>query len=570
MASIINTNILSQIAQNNLTNSQAGLTSAVTRLSSGLKINSAADDAAGLAISDRITSQINGLTAAQQNATNGISLAQTAGSALSQITSNLQRIRELAVEASNSTYSSTDRASMDQEVQQRLSEINRIASQTQYNGLNLLDGSFGVANFQVGANAGQTISVDLSSSVKTSQIGQTSSTTLQMAGTAGSNLSSGSLAIQLGNGATFAIGSAQSGTEAGQSSDSAYAAAAAISAGDINGLSATATNTQNVSVAASVATATTLNINGTDVFTAGAGASLSIGDVISGINAHSSDTGVTASQNADGTLQLTAADGRNIALTDSTGSGAILTDTGGNSLVGKTLYGTVSLSSSSTIGLSGSDATTLSATATNLASTGRAVDSANSLGGTTAASVTINGTVVTTGTTWNASDLAAAINAAHITNVVASADSSGHLQLESFSNAGITISGTGSIATDAGLATTAATTIFTAATNNTSLANVDVLTVADAQQTLQAVDSALNEVDSLQGQLGAVQNRFTSTITNLQSSTQNAQSSQSAIQDADYAAEASNLSRAQVLQQAGTAMVAQANQIPQTVLKLLQ
>jgi len=125
---------------------------------------------------------------------------------------------------------------MDQEVQQRLSEINRIASQTQYNGLNLLDGSFGVANFQVGANAGQTISVDLSSSVKTSQIGQTSSTTLQMAGTAGSNLSSGSLAIQLGNGATYAIGSAQSGTEAGQSANSAYAAAAAISAGDITGL----------------------------------------------------------------------------------------------------------------------------------------------------------------------------------------------------------------------------------------------------------------------------------------------------------------------------------------------
>ncbi len=422
MASIINTNILSQIAQNNLTNSQAGLTSAVTRLSSGLKINSAADDAAGLAISDRITSQINGLTAAQQNATNGISLAQTAGSALSQITSNLQRIRELAVQASNSTYSATDRASMDQEVQQRLSEINRIASQTQYNGLNLLDGSFGVANFQVGANAGQTISVDLSSSVKTSQIGQTSSTTLQMGSGTDQNLSQGSLAIQLGTGQTYAIGSAVAGTEAGQSADSAYAAAAAISAGDINGLSATATNTQNVSVAGSVTAATTLNINGTDVFTAGAGQSLSIGDVISGINAHSADTGVTAAQNADGSLQLTAADGRNIAITDSTGTGAILTNTQTKaSVAGTTLYGTVSLSSSSTIGLSGSDAASLHGTATNLTATGTAFNSSASLGGNTAASVTINGTVVTTGSTWNASDLAAAINAAHITNVVASA-----------------------------------------------------------------------------------------------------------------------------------------------------
>ncbi|CAM2142776.1 flagellin [Pararobbsia alpina] len=568
MSSIINTNILSQIAQNNLTNSQASLTSAVTRLSSGLKINSAADDAAGLAISDRMTSQINGLTAAQQNATNGISLAQTAGSALSQITSNLQRIRQLAVQASNSTYSSTDRQSMNQEVQQRLSEINRIASQTQYNGLNLLDGSFGVANFQVGANAGQTISVNLSSSVKTSQIGQTSETTLQIGSASGQNLSSGSLAIQLGGGATYAIGTAKAGSGQGQAADSAYAAASAINSSDISGLSVTATNTQNVTLSASVTTATTININGTDVYSAGVGA-LSVGDLINGINAQSSSTGVTASQNADGSLALTAADGRNIAITDSSSAGAISTGGAAITSTAKTLYGTITMSSSSTIGLSGTDATTLS-TGTNLQATGRAVNSSASLSGTTATSFTLNGTVVTTGTTWNASDLATAINNAHITNVVASADSSGHLQLESFSNAGITLSGSSAVASDAGLSTTAQTTVFTAAAGNSSLATADVLTVADAQQTLLAVDSALNEVDSLQGQLGAVQNRFASTITNLQSSTQNAQSSQSAIQDADYASEASSLSRAQVLQQAGTAMVAQANQIPQTVLKLLQ
>ncbi|HTJ94283.1 MAG TPA: flagellin, partial [Pararobbsia sp.] len=156
----------------------------------------------------------------------------------------------------------------------------------------------------------------------------------------------------------------------------------------------------------------------------------------------------------------------------------------------------------------------------------------------------------------------------HITNVVASADSSGHLQLESFSNAGISLTGSSAVVTDLSAATQ--TTIYTAATGNSSLATADVLTVADAQQTILAVNSALQEVDSLQGQLGAIQNRFQSTITDLQSATENAQSSQSNIQDADYAAEASNLSRAQVLQQAGTAMVAQANQIPQTVLKLLQ
>jgi flagellin len=570
MSSIINTNILSQIAQNNLSNTQSSLTSAVTRLSSGLKINSAADDAAGLAISDRMTSQINGLTAAQQNATNGISLAQTAGSALTQITANLQRIRELAVQASNSTYSSSDRQSMNQEVQQRLSEINRIASQTQYNGLNLLDGSFGNASFQVGANAGQTISVNLSSSVKTSQIGQTSETTLQIGSGTGQNLSAGSLAIQLGNGTTTAIGTATSGSEEGQAADSAYAASAAINSSDISGLSSTATNTQNVTLAASVTTATTISINGTAVYSAGVGA-LSIGDLINGINAQSSTPGVTATENADGSLQLGAADGRNIDLTDSAGANAMTVAGSAIGATATTLYGTVTLSSSSVIGLSGSDATTL-ASGTNLQATGAAVDSATSLSGTTAASFTLNGTVVTTGTTWNASDLATAINNAHITNVSASADSSGHLQLESFSNAGISISGSGNaIVSDSGLtAATAQTTIYTAATGNTSLANADVLSVADAQQTLLAVDSALTQVDSLQGELGAVQNRFASTITNLQSATQNAQSSQSDIQDADYASEASNLSRAQVLQQAGTAMVAQANQLPQTVLKLLQ
>ncbi|RKP59300.1 flagellin [Pararobbsia silviterrae] len=567
MSSVINTNMLSQIAQNNLSNTQADLSTAVTRLSSGKKINSAADDAAGLAISDRMSSTINGLTSAQQNATSGIALAQTAGSALSQVTANLQRIRQLAVQASNSTYSASDRESMNQEVQQRLSEIDRIASQTQYNGLSLLNGSFGVGNFQVGANAGQTISVDLSSSMKTSQIGQTSQTTLQVGSGANQNLSTGSLAIQIGTGQTYAIGTAVAGSQQGQSADSAFAAAAAINQSDIPGLSVTATNSQNVTLATSIATATTLNINGTDVYSAGAG-NLSIGDVINGVNAQSSKTGVTASQNADGTLSLSAADGRNITITDSAAAGAMTATSGAITATPTTLYGTVTMASSDTIGLSGSDATVLSA-GTNLQATGSAVNSAASLSGTTATSFTLNGTTVTTGSTWNASDLANSINAAHITNVVASADSSGHLQLESYAGVGITLTGTGPVATDTGLKTATPTTIYTAAKGDSSLASADVLTVADAQQTILAVDSALNQVDSLQGQLGAMQNRFTSTITNLQSATTNAENARSDIEDADYAAEASNMARAQVLQQAGTAMVAQANQIPQTVLKLL-
>ncbi|CAM2156964.1 flagellin [Pararobbsia alpina] len=564
MAMIINTNILSTIAQNNLAQSQAALTTSVTRLSSGLRINSAADDAAGMAISDRMSAEIGGLTAAQQNATTGISLTQTAGSALAQITSDLQRIRELAVQASNSTYSPSDRASMNQEVQQRLSEINRIASQTQYNGQNLLDGTFGEATFQVGADAGQTINVDLSQSVKTSQIGQTSSVPLELSSGAGYNLATGALAIQLGTGQTYAIGTAQQGPENGQTPDSAYAAAAAINNADINGLSVQATNSQNVTVAATASTTTTFSVNGVQVYSAGAGA-ISVGDMVNSINAQSSQTGVTASRNADGTLELTAADGRNISLTDSAGSGA-LTD-GAGATIGSTpttLYGTLTLASSQQIHLSGTAVQNMSGGSSGLTANGVAVGSAASLGGTATASVTINGTVVTTGPNWNASDLADAINAAHVMNVQASADSSGHLHLESFNGAGLTFSGI----TDAGLQG-AGTSIYTETDNITNLSEANVLTVDAAQKTIDSVDSALEQVDALQGTLGAVQNRFSSTITELQTSTQNAQSSQSSIQDADYALEASHLSRAQVLQQAGTAMVAQANQIPQQVMKLL-
>ncbi|HTJ91908.1 MAG TPA: flagellin [Pararobbsia sp.] len=560
----INTNILSQISQNNLSQSQAALTTAVTRLSSGLRINSAADDAAGLAVADRMQAQVEGLTTAHQNASNGMALAQTAGSALTQITNNLQRIRQLAVQASNSTYSASDRASMNQEVQQRLSEIDRIAAQTDYNGQSLLDGTFGDANFQIGADAGQMIGIDLSSSMKTSQIGQTTTIPLTLGAATGSNLQTGSMAIQLGSGQVYAIGTAQQGPANGQSPDSAYAAAQAIGNADITGLSATAINSQNVTVASTLTTATTIDVNGVEVYRAGAGA-LSIGDLVGAINAQASNTGVTAVANADGTLELTAADGRNISLSDSASSGA-LTDGAGAAITSSptTLYGTMTLSSSQPIHLSGSAVTNMATASSGIAADGLAMASATSLSGTTALSITINGTVVTTGRTWDAVDLAIAINAAHPNNVIASADSSGHLYLESFNNAGLTVQGLA----DPGL-TGPGVPIYSGTANATNLSQANVLTVDGAQRTIESVDSAQEEVDALQGQLGAIQNRFESTMTELQTSTENVQSSQSLIQDADYALEAANLSRAQVLQQAGTAMVAQANQTPQQVMKLL-
>src|SRR5664279_2617064 len=171
MSMTINTNLASLTAQNNQSMSANALQTAITRLSSGLRINSAADDAAGLAISDRMTAQINGLNQAAQNANDGISLAQTADGALSSVSDNLQRIRELAVQSVNSTNSASDRASMQLEVAQLQSEIDRVATQTQFNGINLLDGSFTTKAFQVGANVGQTITVASIASSRTSALG---------------------------------------------------------------------------------------------------------------------------------------------------------------------------------------------------------------------------------------------------------------------------------------------------------------------------------------------------------------------------------------------------------------
>lgn len=174
MSLVINTNISSLNAQNNLTKSQSALSQATQRLSSGMKINSAADNAAGFAISQRYTTQIGGLQQASSNASDAINLAQTAGSALDQVTANLQAIRDLAVQSANGTYTSADRSSIDQEVQQRLAEITRIANQTTFNGSNVLDGSMKTKSFQIGANVGQTISVSLGTSVKSSAMGQVS------------------------------------------------------------------------------------------------------------------------------------------------------------------------------------------------------------------------------------------------------------------------------------------------------------------------------------------------------------------------------------------------------------
>jgi flagellin len=312
MAQVINTNVLSLNAQRNLSTSGSQLATALQRLSSGLRINSAKDDAAGLAISNRFTTQINGLNVASRNANDGISLAQTAESALGELTNNLQRIRELAVQSANASNSSSDRAALDQEVQQRLAEVDRIATQTAFNGQKVLDGTFGNATFQVGANVGETISVGLSTSVRTVSIGKTADYVGNVAYNSAVNvgqqggsvtttaLAAGDLTLALGSGQAVGVGASANyvGGHAQQGAASAYAKAAAINAAGVSGLTAIADTTVQVAFTTIDASATvddnySLTINGTAIFTDAATA-IDGTTWATAVNANASATGVTA------------------------------------------------------------------------------------------------------------------------------------------------------------------------------------------------------------------------------------------------------------------------------------
>ena len=475
MPQTINTNISSLTAQHNADRTQNDLAMAIQRLSSGLRINSAKDDAAGLAISDRMTAQIRGLTQAARNANDGISLAQVAEGSLGAATSNLQRIRELAVQSANATNSASDRVALQQEVAQLTTEIDRVATQTQFNGLNLLDGSFAAQQFQVGANAGQTITVASIPSARASALGvyQGFNLVSQSIGTASNTTQA--LTVNVGGAGAVALGSV---------AIDAKAIAAAITSGNVTGLVATA-NATNVPAGVSTATATaagsaTYTINGIAIGVAGVNGAAALGsnraNAVAAINAQSAATGVVATDTGAG-VSLSAADGRNIAL----GYAA----------------GTFTASTAADFGLS---ATAITGGTLNLSY---------------AAPSGISGSVV-------------------------------------FAQAG-------------GLSSTTAIT-----GTGTAVSAIDISSVAGANAALSAVDAALQTISSTRASLGAVQNRFSSTISNLQTASTNLSASRSRIQDADFAAETANLSRAQILQQAGTAMIAQANQLPQQVLTLLR
>jgi flagellin len=479
----IYTNINSLTAQNNLSKSQSAVSQATARLSSGLKINSATDNAAGYAISTNFTTQIGGLGQASSNASDAINLAQTTQSALSQVTANLQAIRDLAVQSANGSYTNADRASIDTEVQQRLSEITRIANQTDFNGQKVLDGSLGNLSFQVGANVGQTISVDVSQGVKTSQIG----------------------------------------------------AVAEVSGGTIPAAAFTATSGSVTGSAAADVTGTpyTFTVDGHSVTTLAADTTAAAlqTDVQNQLNA--SAPGAYTVSNTGGTFKITST------ATGAASAAPVVAGAGASNFIGAA-------------------PTSVAGAANNLGSEG----------------LVVNGTTVSLSGVSNLQGLSDAVNAANISGVTAAVNAAGTgiNFYSSDATKGLNITDTG-----AQVVTAAATngnggayTAGTTAAVGGSLATGTVGTVDGANDLISRIDVALKTVSDLNSTLGAIQNRFQSTISTLSSQRDNLSSSQSTIRDADFAAETANLSKANILQQAGISVLAQANSQPQQVLKLLQ
>lgn len=580
MALSVNTNITSLTVQRNLNKAGDALGNSMTRLSSGLKINSAKDDAAGMQIANRLTSQVKGMTVAINNANNGTSIAQTAEGAMQESTNILQRLRELALNSANGDKSQADRDSIQQEFTAKVGELTRIAATTTFGGRNLLDGSFQNVAFQIGSDANQTISFGMSDISATGLKGNYSeanvagaTTTLSASVTGNAiTLPGGTAAVPAtpyvrtgaaytppsGADETFKINGTDVTIKDGDDIDAAIqaindagisgvvasksgtdkivltsAATTAVTGTTTSGLSASTEVAGSAAVAATpgkLAGPVEININGKNVAFA---ANDTMAQIAGKINtANTTDKfGVTASVSTDGRLELTSSDGKAIKLANGTGAAA----NGGAGALAK-------------LGLSAG---------TTEAKLG------------TATSVSLNGTEVkfTAGSTM--ADIVSSINSAS-TGVTASINKADN-SLQLFSTKDITIADGSSGQGLSTLGLTAAAAAPTVAVKmETTVADLSVLTADKAQQTIQALDGAIQQIDTQRSQLGAVQNRFTSTVANLQSISENSTAARSRVQDADFASEAAELTKQQTLQQASTAILSQANQLPSAVLKLLQ
>lgn len=554
MAQVINTNSLSLLTQNNLNKSQSSLSSAIERLSSGLRINSAKDDAAGQAIANRFTANVKGLTQASRNANDGISIAQTTEGALSEINNNLQRVRELSVQATNGTNSQSDLDSIQNEITQRLSEIDRVSGQTQFNGVKVL-ASDSSMKIQVGANDGETITIDLK---------EITSSTL---GLDGFNVNGkGGVANTLAkvNDLTSAGFTTADGGKT-YTGNAGYAAASAtdVLSGVTAGKKVTATIDNGLGAAASTdytynATSKSYEFNATGV---------DADDVLGHLNPKTGDvtkatvTIGTTSQDVliakDGTI--TAADDNAALFLDSTGN---LTK---NNLGGPAA---ATLTALQTNGGGTAKASSIKIDGTNTVltlagGTAGKIDVAKAQMSTESMTNALQGKAFTTdvGTGYNVS-AAGAVKAGTTAGVGLDIFKNDKGALVDSNVATYYVQADGAITNGSGKA---------AYKDANGKITAEAQTATDkTKDPLKALDKALAQVDALRSDLGAVQNRFDSTITNLGNTVNNLSSARSRIEDADYATEVSNMSRAQILQQAGTSVLAQANQTTQNVLSLLR
>lgn len=617
----INTNIASLNTQGYLNQAQSNLSSALTQLSSGLRINSAKDDSAGLAVVTSITTQINGQNQAVQNANDGISLIQTADGALGNISDSLQTMRNLAVQAANGTNSAANRQSLNNELQQLSASIQDVAVSTNFNGISLLRGSFYFAPLQVGAGSSDVVRIDSIGNFQTSSIGYTTSVS---GGAATAALNAGDLTLN-----NVQVGASQVGSAPGQDASSAYAAATAINAvSQTSGVTATASTTLLGTAPTSQGdiAGSTFNINGVDIgaIAAGSDAASQGANVAAAITAASAQTGVTATASATGAVTLTTADGRNIIIgLDGTAANAtaaaadranFIKLTGLSSGVGSeafqasaaqnTIQLSGNISTGSTFAVNGVNfivkdslvpssvvsANTVyvsvdvsghnNSAATVASALSGAIALAQSDARTSAALGTLSasdngaGLVTLNDNTAGPSSTQISASTGVVTNVVAGA--AAQAALSATTHGAVTLNSTDSTGIDIGGASPGGAGLTPGqveATPNASVGGIALMNISTqngAISAISALDGALNTVSNARASLGGYQNQLESAVSNLRNSTMNQTDTRSSIEDTDFAAATANLTRDQILQRAGVAMLAMSNMAPRDVLSLLR
>nr|WP_100549213.1 MULTISPECIES: flagellin [unclassified Pseudomonas] len=576
MALTVNTNVASLNTQKNLNKASDALSTTMQRLSSGLKINSAKDDAAGLQISNRLTSQINGLNVAVKNANDGISIAQTAEGAMQESTNILQRMRELALQSANGSNSAEDRASLQSEYSQLTTELTRIANTTTFGGRNLLDGSFGTTSFQVGANANETINLSLGN-VSANKIGsyqmEEDTTSKRVSGTAMAAIRDTDPLLVARDAAqadvtakTAALAAAQKTlddtdptnttafTDAKTARDNANIA--------LNG-DATATPPTTGAVGALAAAETALGASTFTSFTAGTITVQGGGDT-KNIALDGNESAKEIAKSFNGAISGLSASARTVVdlKIDDTklagGSANLSVKVGDKSvnLVGVTSTADLAdqlSSNASALGIAVSyDETNDKLTVTSESGENISFGAQSNVkaDGSALATSVVTASVMDSNGEYST---AAPLNASGSTVA-------GYVELNSAKSYALTSSGGADISE-----------VFAKSkAKMTTIADTDITTASGSQSAISVIDKAISNIDSQRADLGAVQNRFDSTVSNLQSIAENSTSARGRIQDADFAAETAELTKQQTLQQASTAILAQANQLPSAVLSLLQ